>query len=96
MLKINSQQPEAEVYSIGNEIEYLGRKALVVRIVDQVALFEIPLKRYIVDELYVELLTDQGETVFTSLKREVHDLARTPDLTMRGPEPLMKMAEDGI
>ena len=91
-----TQQPEAQEYKIGLEIPYNGRKALVVRIVDHVALFEIPLKRYVVDELYVELLTDQGETVFISLRRNVQDLPRTDDLTMRGPEPLMKVAEDRI
>ena len=96
MLNLNDKMPEAEVYTIGTEVQYLDRKALVVRIVNQTAMFEIPLRRYAVDELYVELLTDQGEVVFKTLKREVRDLPRTEGLTMRGPEPLMKMAEDLI
>lgn len=96
MLNISPEQPQADVYSIGNEIEYEGHRALVVRIVDQVALFEIPLKRVIVDELYVELLTDQGETVFVSLKKQIQELARQEGLTMRGPEPLLKIMEDQI
>jgi len=95
MLGFKSEQ-EGQEYSIGKEVDYLGHKALVVRIVDQVALFEIPLKRYIVDELYVELMTDQGETVFISLRRQVHDQVRPEGQTMRGPEPLMRVTEDRI
>jgi hypothetical protein len=87
---------QAEEYRLGCEIEYNGMKALVVRIVDQCALFEIPLKRYAVDELYVELLTEQGETIFVSLKRKAKLMPRPEGQTMRGPEPLMKMSEDGI
>jgi len=87
---------EGQEYSIGKEVLHNGRKALVVRIVDQVALFEIPLKRFLVDELYVELMTDQGETVFISLRRELHDQVRPEGQTMRGPEPIFKVAEDRI
>jgi len=89
-------QSEAQQYKLGEEIPWEGKKALVIRIVDHCCLFEIPLKRYVVDELYVELLTEQGETCFISLRRNVHDVARPEGQTMRGPEPIMKMAEDLI
>lgn len=96
MLEFNKQSAEGQEYSLGKELDYQGTKALVVRVVDQCALFEIPLKRYMVDELYVELLTEKGETVFISLKRETREMLRGADVTMRGPEPIMKMAEDHI
>lgn len=87
---------ETQEYTLGAEITYEGKKCLVVRIVDHCCLFEIPLKRYVVDEMYVELLSFQGETIFISLRREVHDVERPATSTMRGPEPIMKMAEDLI
>lgn len=86
---------EGQEYFLGKEFDYQGTKALVVRIVDQCALFEIPLKRYYVDEMYVEFLTERGEVGFISLKRDIHEMDRT-GATMRGPEPIIKMAEDKI
>lgn len=87
-------QTDIQQFTLGGELTYEGKKCLVVRIVDHCCLFEIPLKRYVVDELYVELLSTQGESIFVSLRREVHDVERPPTTTMRGPEPIMKMAED--
>lgn len=91
-----NQRTEEQEYFLGKEFDYQGTKALVTRIVDQCAMFEIPVKRYYVDEMYVEFLTEKGEVGFITLKRQTHDMVRGPEVTMRGPEPILKMAEDRI
>lgn len=96
MLDTVNPTQESQQYYLGLEFDYQGKRAIVTRIVDQCAMFEIPIKRYYVDEMYVEFLTEQGEVGFISLKRQVHDMERPPDSKMRGPEPILKMAEDGI
>jgi len=96
MLEFVQTKSGPQEYKLGQEVEHNGMAALVVRIVDHCCLFEIPLKRYVVDELYVELLTQQGETVFITLKRETRDVERPEGQTLRGPEPLMKLMEDSV
>lgn len=93
MLDTSYGLSEEQQYSIGKEIAFDGGKALVVRIVDQCALFELPNKRWYVDEIYVELLTDQGESKFVSIRRKEYPLSREEGFTLLGPVPIISFGE---
>jgi len=91
---LNLKNNLAVEYRLGHEVPYNGKQALVTRIVNSTALFETRRLRYSVTELYVELLTEQGEIAFVELKREKNDLPLPPGVKIVGPEPILWKDED--
>lgn len=81
-------------YTLGQEIAYLDKKALVVRIDDYCALFDLNASRITVDELFVELLTEEGETAFITLRKELKKEEIPDGCKLRGPEPLTNIFDE--
>jgi hypothetical protein len=75
-------------YKIGMEIEIHGKRSVVTRIVESTSLFEDTDKKecYTLDEYYLELLSEEGEIGFISLRE-----AKTPFTPPEGRKILYPM-----
>ena len=81
--------PDIEQYKLG----HMADNKLVSRICNSSAIFEKRSSRYVVNELYVELVDHDGTVSFVTVTKEVIDAPRPEGVTIQAPEPLIFQQE---